>query len=213
MTLTTLPSIVTVASERPDVGGGPDHPMRRVTADTAFAPESWTRERAAKVGELFDSLAPTWKERDGPERHASVLDALDRGGPFPSGACIEVGSGAGVATPVLVAGLHDVIALDLSFGMLELADSEAPRVRADSSVLPIRSHAVAVVALINMFLFPNEVDRVLANDGVVLWVSTLGDATPIYLPPEDVLRALPGAWDGIAADAGWGNWLVARRAN
>ena len=64
-----------------------------------------------------------------------------------------------------------------------------------------------------MFLFPDEVDRVLANDGVLLWVSTLGDATPIYLPPEDVLRALPGAWDGIAADAGWGNWLVARRAN
>jgi len=212
VTLTTLPSIVTVASERPDVGGGPDHPMRRVTSDTAFAPESWTPERAAKVGDLFDSLAPTWKERDGPERHASVLDALDRGGPFPSGTCIEVGSGAGVATPVLVARLRDVIALDLSFGMLELAGSDAPRVRADSSVLPIRSRAVAIVALINMFLFPAEVDRVLAPDGVLLWVSTLGEATPIYLPPEDVLRALPGAWDGVTAGAGWGNWLVAHRA-
>ena len=60
MTLTTLPSIVTVASERPDVGGGADHPMRLVTSDTAFSPESWTPARAAKVGELFDSLAPTW---------------------------------------------------------------------------------------------------------------------------------------------------------
>ena len=212
MTLTTLPSIVTVASERPDVGGGPDHPMRLVTSDTAFSPESWTPARAAKVGELFDSLAPTWKERDGPERHASVLDALDRGGPFPSGACIEVGSGAGVATPVLVGGLHDVIALDLSLEMLAVAGADAPRMQADSSVLPIRSRAVAVVALINMFLFPTEVDRVLAPGGVLLWVSTLGDATPIFLPPEDVLRALPGRWDGVTADAGWGTWLVARRA-
>jgi len=43
-------------------------------------------------------------------------------------------------------------------------------------------------------------------------VSTLGDATPIYLPPADVMRALPGEWDGVTADAGWGTWLVARRA-
>jgi SAM-dependent methyltransferase len=211
VTLNQLPRIVTVAAERPEVGG-PDHPMRRVTSDTAFAPESWTPERAAKVGELFDSLAPTWKERDGPERHASVLDALDRGGPFPAGPCVEVGSGAGVATPVLVGALRDVISLDLSFEMLALAGSEAPRVRADCSVLPLRSRSVAMVALVNMFLFPGEVDRVLEPDGVLLWVSTLGDATPIYLPPADVLRALPGAWDGVTADAGWGTWLVARRA-
>ena len=59
-----------------------------------------------KVGELFDSLAPTWKERDGPERHASVLDALDRGGPFPTRrvhrsrvgcGCRDSGAGRGVA--------------------------------------------------------------------------------------------------------------------
>jgi hypothetical protein len=211
VTLTQLPNIVTVSTARPEVGG-PDHPMRRVTSDTAFAPESWTPERATKVGELFDSLAPTWKERDGPERHASVLDALERGGPFPGGPCIEVGSGAGVATPVLVEALRDVVALDLSFEMLAVASAGAPRVRADSAVLPIRSRSVAVVALINMFLFPAEVDRVLAPDGALLWVSTLGDATPIYLAPTDVLRALPDSWDGVTADAGWGTWLVARRA-
>lgn len=211
MGLTQLPSIVTVSTERPEVGG-PDHPMRRVTFDTAFEPASWTPERAAKVADLFDSLAPTWKERDSPERHASLLDALDRGGPFPAGTCIEVGSGAGVASPVLRQALYDVVALDLSFEMLALAGSDAHRVRADSSVLPIRSRSVAVVALINMFLFPGEVDRVLDPEGVLLWVSTLGDATPIYLSPADVLRALPGTWDGISADAGWGTWLVARRA-
>ena len=210
MTLTQLPSIVTVSTERPEVGG-PDHPMRRVTFDTAFEPDSWTPERATKVAELFDSLAPTWKERDGPERHASLLDALDRGGPFPAGVCIEVGAGAGVATPVLREALRGVIALDLSFEMLALASSDAPRVLADSSVLPIRSRSVAVVALVNMFLFPAEVDRVLDPDGVLLWVSTLGDATPIYLEPSDVLRALPGDWRGMTADAGWGTWLVARR--
>jgi hypothetical protein len=68
-----------------------------------------------------------------------------------------------------------------------------------------------VVALINMFLFPVEVARVLADDGVLLWMSTNGDQTPIYLPPADVLNALPGAWDGVTSQAGWRTWLTARR--
>jgi len=62
-----------------------------------------------------------------------------------------------------------------------------------------------------MFLFPTEVARVLADGGVLLWVSTNGDATPIYLSPADVLKALPGDWRGVSAQAGWGTWLTARR--
>jgi hypothetical protein len=69
----------------------------------------------------------------------------------------------------------------------------------------------AGVALINMFLFPVEVGRVLAEDGVLLWVSTNGDQTPIYLSPTEVLNALPGTWDGTTSQAGWGTWLTARR--
>jgi hypothetical protein len=70
---------------------------------------------------------------------------------------------------------------------------------------------VGVVALVNMFLFPAEVTRVLRDDGVLLWVSTNGDATPIYLSPADVLLALPGTWHGVTAHAGWGTWLTASR--
>jgi hypothetical protein len=46
-----------------------------------------------------------------------------------------------------------------------------------------------------MFLFPAETSRVLADDGVLLWVSTNGEETPIYLPPADVLDAI--ASDGV----------------
>ena len=66
--------------------------------------------------------------------------------------------------------------------------------------------------MINMLLFPHEVDRVLRPAGVVLWVNTLGDQTPIHLPAADVLEALPGEWSGATADAGTGFWLSARRA-
>ena len=212
MSLTTLPTTVVVDTPRPDVGGGPDHPMRLVTRETAFNPRSWTPERAAKVGELFDSMAPTWSGRDGPDRHRALVDALARGGPFTPGPCLEVGSGTGDATPFLRERLGDVVALDLSREMLRHTPADGPRVQADSSRLPVRTASVAVVALVNMLLFPAEVDRVLAPAGALLWVSTLGDATPIYLAAADVLAALPGAWDGVSADAGWGTWLVARRA-
>jgi hypothetical protein len=78
-------------------------------------------------------------------------------------------------------------------------------------VLPLRSGSAAVVALINMSLFPAEVTVCWPNDGVVLWVSTNGNETPIYLPPTEVLHALPGAWDAVTSQAGWGTWLTARR--
>jgi SAM-dependent methyltransferase len=212
VTLTVLPTTVRVDTPRPDVGGGPAHPMRVITRETAFGNGPWTPERAAKVSALFDSMAPSWTGRDGPDRHASLHDALARGGPFASGACLEVGSGTGEATSILRAQFDDVIALDLSREMLRYAPADSPRVQADSSALPVADHAAAVVALINMLLFPAEVDRVLAPTGALLWVNTLGDATPIHLPAADVLDALPGTWHGVTAEAGWGTWLVARRA-
>ena len=104
-----------------------------------------------------------------------------------------------------------VVSLDLSKEMVSLAARDGLRAEADASVLPVRSGSVSVVALVNMFLFPAEVARVLTDEGVVLWVSTNGDATPIYLSPAEVLEALPGAWHGTSAQAGWGTWLTARR--
>jgi len=185
--------------------------MQRVTAEIASGPDGWTPERAAKVAELFDSLAPTWGERDVPGRHDSVRDALARGGPFPAGPCLEPGAGTGSATPDLVAAFGGVVSLELSAEMVALAPPIVPRVRADASALPVAGGSAAVVALINMFLFPAEVDRVLAPDGSLVWVSTLGDGTPLYLPPADVMAAMPGDWGGVTSEAGWGTWLVARR--
>ena len=209
--LNQLPRVIPLGSARPALAG-PDHPMRRVTREVAFEPNGWTPERAAKVAELFDSLAPTWAERDVPERHDAVRDALGRGGPFPAGVCLEVGAGIGSATPDLMNAFGSVVSTDLSTEMLARLPAIVPRVRADASRLPVADRSVAVVALINMFVFPTEVDRALRHDGVVLWVSTVGDATPIYLPAADVLQALPGEWNGVASSAGWGDWLVARRA-
>jgi ubiquinone/menaquinone biosynthesis C-methylase UbiE len=186
--------------------------MQDLTRTIAFDGGAWTAERKQQVAALFDSLAPGWKQRDAAARHDALGDALARGGPFPSGWCLEVGSGTGNATADLRAVFGEVVSFDLSLEMLRLADAGAPRVASDASALPVRAGTASVVALVNMFLFPVEMTRALADDGVLLWVSTNGDETPIYLPPRDVVSALPGEWHAVTAQAGWGTWLTARRA-
>ena len=106
-----------------------------------------------------------------------------------------------------------VVAIDLSFEMLKRAPPRCGhRVLADGSRLPVADGSVDSVVLMNAFLFPAEVDRVLARPGVVIWVNALGDRTPIYLPADDVVAALPGSWEGVCSEAGWGTWAVLRRS-
>lgn len=207
-----LDRLIPAEPDRPQIAG-PDHPMRAVTRQIAFEPTGWTAKRRTKVADLFDSLAPTWHEREAIGRSAPLEDALDRGGPFVAGPCLELGSGVGLMTPTLVDRLGgSVIALDVSPEMLARAPAAPPRVLADSAQLPFADGSIATVVLVNMFLFPAEMDRLLRPDGALVWVSSVGDATPIYLPPDDVVGAMPGSWAGVAADAGWGNWVVLRRA-
>jgi SAM-dependent methyltransferase len=211
MSLLELPRVVPDRPGRPDLGEV-TRAMQELAGAIARETGAWDPERKAQIASFFDSVAGGWRDRDRPERHEAIADALTRGGPFPKGWCVEVGSGTGNATADLQRTFDEVVSLDLSREMLRLADAGGRRVQADASTLPLRTRSASVVALVNMFLFPAEIARVLADDGVVVWVSTNGDATPIYLAPGDVMRALPGTWQGITADAGWGTWLTARRA-
>lgn len=195
----------------PPPGAGPDHPMRAVTRQVAFE-GGWSPGRAAKVAELFDGMAASWTtDHAHPDRTAVLDDALRRGS-LPEGRCVELGSGTGLGTRALARRYPSVVAVDLAAAMLANApDGVGLRVRADSARLPLRSGAADVIVLVNMLLFPAEVDRVLATHGVVLWVNTVGDQTPIHLSPAEVVAALPGAWSGVTARAGSGTWFAARR--
>ena len=208
--LTDLPRVIADKPDRPDLGDLAAQ-MRALTLEIAMNADAWTPDRTTQMTGFFDSVASGWSDRDRPERHDALGDALARGGPFPRGVCLEVGAGTGNATGDLQAAFDDVISIDLSLAMLSLASPKSQQIQADSSRLPVRAGSVAVVALINMFLFPAEVARVLKPDGVVLWVSTNGDATPIYLAPAEVLEALGTTWHGTTAQAGWGTWTTARR--
>lgn len=173
----------------------------------------WDAAAAATVGGFFDTLASDWHTRSSPARTAVVVDALDRGDVgAPDGVCVEIGSGIGAYTALLAERFSAVVACDLSLEMLgRAAASAGPRVQADASALPVAAGAVTTVVLVNMFLFPAELDRVLAPEATVVWVNSSGESTPIHLTPDEVLAALPGTWRGVRARAGIGLWAVARR--
>jgi ubiquinone/menaquinone biosynthesis C-methylase UbiE len=190
--------------------------MRAATRRAAgLAAGGWTTELQQEVTALFDDLAGEWHTRVSPQRIAVVEDVLTRGlgaVPPPAGLAVEIGSGIGTYSALLSVRFQSVVAIDLSREMLQRAPSgPARRVQADGSRLPLRDGTAAAVVLINALLFPTEVDRVLAADGVLVWVNSSGEQTPIYLPADDLLAALPGEWTGVASQAGPAHWCVLRR--
>jgi SAM-dependent methyltransferase len=200
------------SAREPEPFAGPDNPMRRLTRAVALG-EPWTVDDAARVGELFDGLAAEWSARHVDDTKAApVRDALERGELPIHGAWLELGSGTGAGSRLLSGTVGSLVVTDLSAEMLRHAPRElAPQVRADASTLPFPDGSFDAVMMINMLLFPTEIARVLRHDGVVLWVNTLGDQTPIHLPAQDVLTAMPGDWSGRTSCAGTGFWLTARR--
>ena len=188
-----------------------DHPMRVVTNDMA-AGAPFGAEQAVAVQSLFDSMAEGWHSHDVPERLVALEDALERA-ELPRGVLVELGAGTGIGTRVITRFRRVDAAIDLSAGMLAQAPpGMAPWTRADASRLPLADHSVDVLVLLNMLLFPAEVDRVLAAGGSLVWVNTVGEATPIHLSAEAVVEALPGRWHADASRAGSGTWCVARRS-
>lgn len=188
--------------------------MRKLTRQVAFD-GAWDAARAQKVGDLFDSMAADWStDHVDATKAAPIIDALERGTATTDGRWLELGSGTGAGTRVLSGQVGALVAFDLAGEMLAHAPGElAPRVRGDASVLPFGNDAFDTVMMVNMLLFPGEVDRVLTPGGTIVWVNTLGDQTPIHLPAADVADALPGSWVGVTANAGTGLWATLRRAD
>jgi hypothetical protein len=214
-TLTALPGI-DIEGHQSSGLGSPDHPMRIMTRRAAgLTGEPWDREAVAQVSSYFDTLASDWHTRTGPARDAVVADALERGvGDRAGDVCVELGSGIGAYTPALARRWRRVLATEVSLEMLLLSPTDVGyRVMADGARLPLADGVADAFVLVNCFLFPAEVDRVLGSDGVIVWVNSSGGETPIHLPPEEVAEALPGRWQGVRATAGVGIWCALSRVS
>jgi SAM-dependent methyltransferase len=196
--------------------GSDDHPMRIMTRRAAgLAEPPWDDAARDEVAAYFDGMAEDWHTRTSPERDAVVVDALDRGLPQlgRGDVCVELGSGIGAYTRVLATRWKRVLAVEVALEMLRLAPpTPGYRLLADGAQLPLADDAASAIVLVNCFLFPDEVDRVLGADGLVVWVNSSGPQTPIHLTADEVVTALPGDWAGVSSEAGEGLWCVLHRA-
>ena len=119
MSMVELPRVIPDQPGRPEWGDAA-RPMQELTPAISLDRDVWTPERLAQIRSLFDSGASAGTPRR-TERHDALMDALTRGRPFPSGWCVEVGSGTGNATADLQQAFRDVVSLDLSQEMLRVA--------------------------------------------------------------------------------------------
>jgi len=212
MAIDTLPDAAGYQPAEPFAG--PDHPIRIITREIALE-NRWDADVRERIRSTFDGLAPGWSEDHvNPTKAAPVADALERGGlTLGSARWLELGSGTGAGGKVLGPHVEQYVAFDLSEQMIANDPGDHTcQVRGDAFTLPFTANSFDAILCINMFLFPDQVDRVLRSRGTLLWVNTMGDQTPIHLPVEDVVGALPGDWTATTARAGTGFWTVVRRA-
>lgn len=209
-----LPAIQ-IEGHQPTSTGNEGHPIRLMTRRVAGldggGPDSLVQ---AEVTRLFDTLAPDWHTRVSPSRTRVVADAFERGVDSYAVAralAFEVGSGIGTYTRLVGFRYASVLSLDVSFAMLSLAPIDTFRVVADGACLPAADDSADAVVLINAFLFPDEVRRVLKRGGLVVWVNSSGPDTPIHLNTEDLVAAVPFDVEGVESRAGVGTWAVLRR--
>ena len=177
------------------------HPLRLLTQKAAFDEENWSSADAAEVLEKYDEVtARGWPSATNGSHQLLLQDAFARGEIDTGGRLLNVGCGTGAEARIIPPQFFErTFAVDLSAAMLRNALDVPRRIQADAHKLPFPNGAFSCALLVNMFLFPREIDRLLAPGGRLIWISTGGERTPIFLGPDDVLDALPGEWSAKAS--------------
>ena len=181
-------------------------------------PALWRLFRRA-TQKQFDKLAPVWDARRDPVAFAPVGAALETL-TEPPRRVLDLGTGTGSVARLVAARFPeaDVVGADLSERMIDeaRAKTESDRVRyvvADAQRLPYEDGAFDLVTLGNMIPFFDELTRVVAPGGHVLFAFSAGPSTPIYVAPERLRAELirRGFGDIEELAAGRGTALVARK--
>jgi SAM-dependent methyltransferase len=194
---------------------------RIATNQVVRRPGLWKLFRGPMRG-MFDKIAPVWDEGRSPDAFAPVEAALEQVSQ-PQRA-LDLGTGTG-AVAVMIARRFpkaEVVGADLSPGMLiEARRKTSPDLEgrvhfdeADAERLPYADEWFDLVTLANMIPFFDELDRVVAPGGWVVFGWSAGPQTPIYVPPAVLSRELGarGYTDLSEIAAGNGTAFVARKS-
>lgn len=178
----------------------------------------------APVRRQFQQLAPKWDAMRSPDHLASFEAALEAVTDPPRHA-LDLGTGTGAAAVAIARRWPDaeVVGADVAEAMLEEAGRKLPDdlaervrfVRADAASLPFEDGEFELVGLANMIPFFDELDRVLAPGGHVVFGFSVGPQTPIYVSPGRLREELErrGFGDFRELEAGPGTAFLARKTD
>ena len=171
----------------------------------------------------FDRLAPQWDEIIQTDHLAALELALERVEPAPRRA-LDLGTGTGAAALVVARRFPaaEVVGIDLADSMIaearrKTAPELADRVRfevGDAAALPFEDGAFDLVTHANMIPFFDELARVVAPGGYVVFGFSGGSETPIYVDPIRLRAELErrGFTHFAELEAGRGTAFLARKA-
>jgi SAM-dependent methyltransferase len=193
---------------------------RLVTNAVVRRPSLW-RLFSRPLRTQFERLAPQWDTMRAAQAFEPLEAALQTL-PAPERA-LDLGTGTGRAATLIALRFPEasVVGLDLAEAMVAEARRNLPpelqgRVRfeqGDAAHLPYDDGAFDLVALANMIPFFDELARVVAPGGAVLFSFSLGAETPIYVAPGRLRGELSrrGFAEFAEFSVGQGAALVARK--
>jgi ubiquinone/menaquinone biosynthesis C-methylase UbiE len=169
------------------------HFARLVTNAVVRRPLLWRLFRAP-LRKQFDQLAPRWDAMRGPG-HLDPLEAALAALRLSPARVLDLGTGTGDAAAAAARRFPqaDVVGVDLSAAMVETAQGKHPGLRfeqADASRLPFEDGTFDLVLLANAIPFFDELRRVVAPGGWVVFSFSFGPGTPIYVERGRLEREL-----------------------
>jgi ubiquinone/menaquinone biosynthesis C-methylase UbiE len=174
------------------------------------------------IRKQFDSLAPRWDAMRSDDAFAPLERALDAI-QTPPARVLDLGTGTGLAAFLVARRFPEaeVVGADVSDRMIEEARRHTPTELAgrvhfeqrDASQLPYEGGAFELITLANMIPFFDELARVTARGGSVVFSFSSGPETPIWVPPEKLRSelAVRGFTDFAGFEADGGTALLARK--
>jgi ubiquinone/menaquinone biosynthesis C-methylase UbiE len=184
-------------------------------------PRLWRAFRGP-IRKQFDRLASCWDDLRSEEAFEPLERALEAI-PAPPARVLDLGTGTGLAAFALARRFPDaeIVGVDVSPRMIEEAWGNTPpelseRVRfeqADAAQLPYADGSFQLVSLANMIPFFDELERVTAPGGWLVFSFSAGPETPIWVSSERLRSELGrrGFADFADFHAGSGTAFLARK--
>jgi SAM-dependent methyltransferase len=194
---------------------------RLATNAVLAKPQLWRLVRAP-MRRQFQGIAGEWDSFVG-EDHLAAYEAALGAIPTPPRRALDVGTGTGAGAFAIARRFPEaqVVGVDLAPAMIDEARRKTPKPLedritfepGDASKLPFEDGSFDLVAHANMIPFFDEVARLVAPGGYVIFSFSGGPQTPIYVPPERLRRELAARsfTDFVELAGGRGTSLLARK--